>query len=57
MLRPPLAPDSLPPSWQQRPRASARPWLLRFSGPTLLFFLLWPFIVQWLFRQFRTQKR
>ncbi|XP_039702705.1 acyl-CoA-binding domain-containing protein 4 isoform X1 [Pteropus medius] len=50
--------ESMPcPPKQQRPRASARPWLLRFSGPTLLFFLLWPFIVQWLFRQFRTQKR
>uniref|UniRef100_A0A4X1THP5 ACB domain-containing protein n=1 Tax=Sus scrofa TaxID=9823 RepID=A0A4X1THP5_PIG len=34
-----------------------RPWPLRLSGPTLLFFLLWPFIVQWLLRQFRTQKR
>ncbi|XP_042638809.1 acyl-CoA-binding domain-containing protein 4 [Orycteropus afer afer] len=42
---------------QQRPPRSARPWPLRLSGPTLLFFLLWPFFVQWLFRQFRTQKR
>ncbi|XP_039702709.1 acyl-CoA-binding domain-containing protein 4 isoform X2 [Pteropus medius] len=49
--------ESMPCPPKQRPRASARPWLLRFSGPTLLFFLLWPFIVQWLFRQFRTQKR
>lgn len=50
--------ESMPgPPKQQRPQASARPWPLRFSGPTLLFFLLWPFIVQWLFRQFRTQKR
>ncbi|XP_027424378.1 acyl-CoA-binding domain-containing protein 4 isoform X11 [Zalophus californianus] len=42
---------------QQRTPPSARPWPLRLSGPTVLFFLLWPFIVQWLFRQFRTQKR
>ncbi|KAM9045625.1 acyl-CoA-binding domain-containing protein 4 isoform 10-T10 [Megaptera novaeangliae] len=42
---------------KQRPPPSARPWPLRLSAPTLLFFLLWPFIVQWLFRQFRTQKR
>ncbi|XP_036079514.1 acyl-CoA-binding domain-containing protein 4 isoform X8 [Rousettus aegyptiacus] len=50
--------ESMPgPPKQQRPQASARPWPFRFSGPTLLFFLLWPFIVQWLFRQFRTQKR
>ncbi|XP_032447005.1 acyl-CoA-binding domain-containing protein 4 isoform X4 [Lynx canadensis] len=42
---------------QQRTPPGARPWPLRLSGPTLLFFLLWPFIVQWLFRQFRTQKR
>ncbi|XP_014942052.1 acyl-CoA-binding domain-containing protein 4 isoform X2 [Acinonyx jubatus] len=42
---------------QQRTPPSARPWPLRLSGPTLLFFLLWPFIVQWLLRQFRTQKR
>ncbi|XP_041581536.1 acyl-CoA-binding domain-containing protein 4 isoform X7 [Vulpes lagopus] len=42
---------------QQRTPPSARPWPLRLSGPTLLFFLLWPFIVQWLFRTFRTQKR
>lgn len=52
----PLTP-SLPPSWQQRPPSGARPWPLRLSGPTLLFFLLWPFIVQWLVRQFRTLKR
>lgn len=45
-----------PSSWQQRsPRT--RPWLLGLSAPTLLFFILWPFVVQWLFRQFRTQKR
>ncbi|XP_016057551.1 PREDICTED: acyl-CoA-binding domain-containing protein 4 isoform X2 [Miniopterus natalensis] len=50
--------ESMPvPPKQQRPPSSARPWLLRLSGPTLLFFLLWPFIVQWLVRQFRTQKR
>ncbi|XP_072637046.1 acyl-CoA-binding domain-containing protein 4 isoform X7 [Canis lupus baileyi] len=42
---------------QQRTPPRARPWPLRLSGPTLLFFLLWPFIVQWLFRTFRTQKR
>ncbi|XP_070082203.1 acyl-CoA-binding domain-containing protein 4 isoform X8 [Equus przewalskii] len=45
------------PRKQQRPQPSARPWPLRLSGPMLLFFLLWPFIVQWLFRHFRTQKR
>uniref|UniRef100_A0A452UFW9 Acyl-CoA binding domain containing 4 n=1 Tax=Ursus maritimus TaxID=29073 RepID=A0A452UFW9_URSMA len=33
---------------QQRTPPSGRPWPLRLSGPTLLFFLLWPFIVQWL---------
>ncbi|XP_029784434.1 acyl-CoA-binding domain-containing protein 4 isoform X2 [Suricata suricatta] len=55
--------QSLPPFWEpqlsskrQRTPPSARPWPLRLSGTTLLFFLLWPFIVQWLFRQFRTQK-
>ncbi|XP_004458802.2 acyl-CoA-binding domain-containing protein 4 isoform X1 [Dasypus novemcinctus] len=42
---------------QQRTAPPARPWPLRLSGPTMLFFLLWPFVVQWLFRQFRTQKR
>ncbi|XP_044600401.1 acyl-CoA-binding domain-containing protein 4 isoform X1 [Equus asinus] len=45
------------PRKQQRPQPSARPWPLRLSGPMLLFFLLWPFIVQWLFRHFRTKKR
>ncbi|XP_070335738.1 acyl-CoA-binding domain-containing protein 4 isoform X5 [Odocoileus virginianus] len=50
--------ESMPvPPEQQMPPPSARPWPLRLSGPTLIFFLLWPFIVQWLFRQFRTQKR
>ncbi|KAF6092019.1 acyl-CoA binding domain containing 4 [Phyllostomus discolor] len=49
--------ESMPGPAQQRPPSSARPWPLRLSGPTLLFFLLWPFIVQWLVRQFRTQKR
>ncbi|XP_062072755.1 acyl-CoA-binding domain-containing protein 4 isoform X9 [Lepus europaeus] len=50
--------ESLPPApEQQRPRPRARPWPLRLSAPTLLFFLLWPFVVQWLYRQFRTQKR
>lgn len=38
-------------------KSSARPWPLRLSRPTLLFFLLWPFIVQWLLRQLRTHKR
>ncbi|XP_066119508.1 acyl-CoA-binding domain-containing protein 4 isoform X2 [Saccopteryx bilineata] len=50
--------ESMPaPHKQQRPPSSARPWPLRLSGPTLLFVFLWPFIVQWLIRQFRTQKR
>ncbi|KAG8505105.1 Acyl-CoA-binding domain-containing protein 4, partial [Galemys pyrenaicus] len=50
--------ESMPrPPRQQRPPPRSRPWPLSLSGPTLLFFLLWPFIVQWLFRQFRTQKR
>ncbi|XP_014644589.1 PREDICTED: acyl-CoA-binding domain-containing protein 4 isoform X6 [Ceratotherium simum simum] len=49
--------ESMPSPPKQRPSPSARPWPLRLSGPMLLFFLLWPFIVQWLFRQFRTQKR
>ncbi|XP_066877431.1 acyl-CoA-binding domain-containing protein 4 isoform X3 [Kogia breviceps] len=49
--------ESMPVPRKQRPPSSAGPWPLRLSAPTLLFFLLWPFIVQWLFRQFRTQKR
>uniref|UniRef100_A0A8C6EF51 Acyl-CoA binding domain containing 4 n=1 Tax=Moschus moschiferus TaxID=68415 RepID=A0A8C6EF51_MOSMO len=49
--------ESMPMPPEQMPPPSARPWPLRLSGPTLIFFLLWPFIVQWLFRQFRTQKR
>nr|XP_020729129.1 acyl-CoA-binding domain-containing protein 4 isoform X2 [Odocoileus virginianus texanus] len=49
--------ESVPVPPEQMPPPSARPWPLRLSGPTLIFFLLWPFIVQWLFRQFRTQKR
>ncbi|XP_028354484.1 acyl-CoA-binding domain-containing protein 4 isoform X8 [Physeter macrocephalus] len=49
--------ESMPVPRKQRPPPSAGPWPLRLSAPTLLFFLLWPFIVQWLFRQFRTQKR
>ncbi|XP_054565628.1 acyl-CoA-binding domain-containing protein 4 isoform X5 [Eptesicus fuscus] len=50
--------ESMPaPCKEQRPPSRARPWPLRLSGPTLLFFLLWPFIVQWLVRQFRTLKR
>nr|XP_045014434.1 acyl-CoA-binding domain-containing protein 4 isoform X1 [Jaculus jaculus] len=40
---------------QKSPRA--RSWPLRLSAPTLFFFLLWPFVVQWLLRQFRRQKR
>nr|XP_015294113.1 PREDICTED: acyl-CoA-binding domain-containing protein 4 isoform X1 [Macaca fascicularis]XP_015294114.1 PREDICTED: acyl-CoA-binding domain-containing protein 4 isoform X1 [Macaca fascicularis]XP_015294116.1 PREDICTED: acyl-CoA-binding domain-containing protein 4 isoform X1 [Macaca fascicularis] len=46
-----------PPEQRPQPRPSARPWPLGLPGPTLLFFLLWPFVVQWLFRMFRTQKR
>ncbi|XP_008010546.1 acyl-CoA-binding domain-containing protein 4 isoform X10 [Chlorocebus sabaeus] len=46
-----------PPEQRPQPRPSARPWSLGLPGPTLLFFLLWPFVVQWLFRMFRTQKR
>ncbi|KAM4843867.1 acyl-CoA-binding domain-containing protein 4 isoform 3-T3 [Thomomys bottae] len=42
---------------QQRPPARTWPWPLRLSASTLFFLLLWPFVVQWLFRQFRTQKR
>ncbi|XP_034797549.1 acyl-CoA-binding domain-containing protein 4 isoform X11 [Pan paniscus] len=51
--------ESMPPPPEQRPqpRPSARPWPLGLPGPALLFFLLWPFVVQWLFRMFRTQKR
>ncbi|XP_008269830.1 acyl-CoA-binding domain-containing protein 4 isoform X3 [Oryctolagus cuniculus] len=49
--------ESPPQAPEQRPRPRARPWPLRLSAPTLLFFLLWPFVVQWLYRQFRTQKR
>ncbi|XP_027373084.1 acyl-CoA-binding domain-containing protein 4 isoform X2 [Bos indicus x Bos taurus] len=49
--------ESMPMPPEQMPPPSARPRPLRLSGPTLIFFLLWPFIVQWLFRQFRTQKR
>lgn len=44
------------PREQQRPPRT-RPWPLGLSAPTLLFLILWPFVVQWLFRQFRTQKR
>lgn len=48
--------ESQPQPLEQRsPRT--RPWPLGLSAPTLLFFILWPFVVQWLFRQFRTQKR
>ncbi|XP_037666168.1 acyl-CoA-binding domain-containing protein 4 isoform X3 [Choloepus didactylus] len=50
--------ESMPcPAKQQRTPPGARPWPLRLSAPMMLFFLLWPFVVQWLFRQFRTQKR
>lgn len=41
----------------QSPTQGPRPWPLRLSAPTLLFFLLWPFVVQWLLRQLRIQKR
>ncbi|XP_030704777.1 acyl-CoA-binding domain-containing protein 4 isoform X5 [Globicephala melas] len=44
--------ESMPVPRKQRPRPGTG-----LSVPTLLFFLLWPFIVQWLLRQFRTQKR
>ncbi|XP_060242580.1 acyl-CoA-binding domain-containing protein 4 isoform X1 [Meriones unguiculatus] len=44
-----------PPEQQRPPRTRPRP--LRLSAPTVLFFILWPFVVQWLFRQFRIQKR
>lgn len=48
--------ESKPQPLEQRsPRT--RPWPLGLSTPTLLFFILWPFVVQWLFRQFRTQRR
>ncbi|XP_010641204.1 acyl-CoA-binding domain-containing protein 4 isoform X5 [Fukomys damarensis] len=46
-------PDALAPVDLQ----GLRPRPLRLSAPTLLFFLLWPFVVQWLLRQLRTQKR
>ncbi|XP_048223178.1 acyl-CoA-binding domain-containing protein 4 isoform X4 [Perognathus longimembris pacificus] len=49
--------ESQPQPPEQRPPVRARPWPLRLSAPTLFFLLLWPFVVQWLFRQFRTQKR
>ncbi|XP_077020212.1 acyl-CoA-binding domain-containing protein 4 isoform X2 [Tamandua tetradactyla] len=50
--------ESMPcPPQQQRTPREARPWPLRLSPPMMLFFLLWPFVVQLLFRQFRTQKR
>uniref|UniRef100_A0A8D2B166 Acyl-CoA binding domain containing 4 n=1 Tax=Sciurus vulgaris TaxID=55149 RepID=A0A8D2B166_SCIVU len=49
--------ENKPQPAEQRPTPRARPWPLRLSAPTLLFLLLWPFVVQWLFRQFRIQKR
>ncbi|XP_040845247.1 acyl-CoA-binding domain-containing protein 4 isoform X2 [Ochotona curzoniae] len=49
--------EHLPLAPEQRSRPRARPWPRRLSAPTLLFFLLWPFVVQWLYRQFRTLKR
>ncbi|XP_037666169.1 acyl-CoA-binding domain-containing protein 4 isoform X4 [Choloepus didactylus] len=49
--------ESMPCPAKQRTPPGARPWPLRLSAPMMLFFLLWPFVVQWLFRQFRTQKR
>lgn len=48
--------ESKPQPQEQRPPRTW-PWPLGLSAPTLLFFVLWPFVVQWLFRQFRTQKR
>ncbi|XP_052611760.1 acyl-CoA-binding domain-containing protein 4 isoform X3 [Peromyscus californicus insignis] len=48
--------ESKPQPREQRPPRT-RLWPLGLSAPTLLFFILWPFVVQWLFRQFRTQKR
>ncbi|XP_036053247.1 acyl-CoA-binding domain-containing protein 4 isoform X4 [Onychomys torridus] len=48
--------ESQPQPREQRPPRT-RLWPLGLSAPTLLFFILWPFVVQWLFRQFRTQKR
>ncbi|XP_051014768.1 acyl-CoA-binding domain-containing protein 4 [Acomys russatus] len=48
--------ESKPQPPEQRPPRT-RPWPLGLSAPTVLFFILWPFVVQWLFRQFRTQKR
>uniref|UniRef100_A0A8C6I7I9 Acyl-Coenzyme A binding domain containing 4 n=1 Tax=Mus spicilegus TaxID=10103 RepID=A0A8C6I7I9_MUSSI len=47
--------ESKPQPLKQR-SPKTRPWPLGLSVPTLLFFILWPFVVQWLFRQFRTQK-
>ncbi|CAH6776211.1 acyl-CoA-binding domain-containing protein 4 isoform X1 [Phodopus roborovskii] len=47
--------NKIQPCKQRPPRT--RPWPLGLSTPALLFFILWPFVVQWLFRQFRTQKR
>ncbi|XP_059526417.1 acyl-CoA-binding domain-containing protein 4 isoform X3 [Myotis daubentonii] len=50
--------ESMPaPREEPRLPSGARPSSPRLSGPTLLFFLLWPFIVQWLVRQFRILKR
>ncbi|XP_028636319.1 acyl-CoA-binding domain-containing protein 4 isoform X1 [Grammomys surdaster] len=49
--------ESKPQPLEQQRSPRTRPWLLGLSAPTLLFFILWPFVVQWLFRQFRTQKR
>ncbi|XP_075418105.1 acyl-CoA-binding domain-containing protein 4 isoform X6 [Tenrec ecaudatus] len=49
--------ESMPRPHKQMSPPNARPWALRLPGPTLLIILLWPFVVQWLFRQFRTQKR
>ncbi|XP_027729173.1 acyl-CoA-binding domain-containing protein 4 isoform X1 [Vombatus ursinus] len=41
----------------QNPPSQQGPWALELSTPTLLLLLLWPFVVQWLYRQFRRQKR
>ncbi|XP_074080447.1 acyl-CoA-binding domain-containing protein 4 isoform X2 [Macrotis lagotis] len=41
----------------QNPPSQQGPWALELSTPALLLLLLWPFVVQWLYRQFRRQKR
>ncbi|XP_023573834.1 acyl-CoA-binding domain-containing protein 4 isoform X1 [Octodon degus] len=41
----------------QCPAQGPRPRPLRLSATMVFFLLLWPFLVQWLLRQLRTQKR